>query len=661
MIFLPFFVDNPEENLERLYPPSMFRNVDRDRFKRPVEETNAKNDTELMGITAKLLEKLRPLCEEIFWDKCAYCERNIPTFEERVAYWRPAGYTQNPVTKIQEKGSYPWFQNEPRNVYYCCSSCAVSQNNQFPTQEALSDARNWAVAQREVPLLLAPYEDDPSKHLKFCADGAVEAQIDSETGEKSPRGEATIKVFGLNRADLVAERHQTLEQFRERLKDGGDTHWLNRWLDPSHRFAGALWQEYRRNVWSGSHSLAHVAALQRVTERENAITVAVGKLEKQSVSEAQRSPEVAKIAISRRYTPPPKTTSVKIESVLIRDFRGIHYLELKMPAPSEDVAITFDPTLRSLLKPHARSDDVASAPCLLLLGENGAGKTDVLQAIALALLTNHERESLALDSSKFVNQGKDKASVKITTDRGVFSLQITAKEGFQSTLPTGFEATTPPPLLLGYGTFRDVRPLNDARASEKPPTHPICNLFKNRDYLLDTEWWCEHDREILNIAARLIPHNAVKLKKEDGKPLVNLFATQGGADNLGIDQLCSGHRAIVSLVCDIIYKLQNLSGIPVTERKTTEGIVLIDELELHLHISWRQIILRRLRSEFPKVTFIICTQDAHLASSGREGEIRRLSRESASSPVKVKTISAQELMHQSMSEMLNTAAFRVNE
>lgn len=75
-----------------------------------------------------------------------------------------------------------------------------------------------------------------------------------------------------------------------------------------------------------------------------------------------------------------------------------------------------------------------------------------------------------------------------------------------------------------------------------------------------------------------------------------------------ISQLSDGYKCTISLVADIAYRMAvlnpHLLGNVCTE---TDGIVLIDEVDLHLHPAWQQRILGDLMAIFPKVQFIVTT------------------------------------------------------
>lgn len=73
-------------------------------------------------------------------------------------------------------------------------------------------------------------------------------------------------------------------------------------------------------------------------------------------------------------------------------------------------------------------------------------------------------------------------------------------------------------------------------------------------------------------------------------------------------QLSDGYRCALSLIADIAYRMAilnpSLKGNVLAE---TNGIVFIDEVDLHLHPEWQQVILSNLMEIFPKVQFIITT------------------------------------------------------
>lgn len=85
--------------------------------------------------------------------------------------------------------------------------------------------------------------------------------------------------------------------------------------------------------------------------------------------------------------------------------------------------------------------------------------------------------------------------------------------------------------------------------------------------------------------------------------------------------LSDGHRCMLAMVGDIAQKAAKLNpqfGSNVLEQ--TEGIVLIDELDLHLHPSWQRHVIDDLRRTFPKIQFVCTTHSPFLIQSLRSSE-----------------------------------------
>ncbi len=94
---------------------------------------------------------------------------------------------------------------------------------------------------------------------------------------------------------------------------------------------------------------------------------------------------------------------------------------------------------------------------------------------------------------------------------------------------------------------------------------------------------------------------------------------------LPLSNLSDGYRSMVSLVSDIAYRAIKLNphlGIEVV--RETAGIVLIDELDIHLHPTWQQRIVANLKSAFPKIQFIVTTHSPFIVQSLKSHEIINL-------------------------------------
>lgn len=87
-------------------------------------------------------------------------------------------------------------------------------------------------------------------------------------------------------------------------------------------------------------------------------------------------------------------------------------------------------------------------------------------------------------------------------------------------------------------------------------------------------------------------------------------------------ELSAGYRNMLSLVADIAYRMAMLNPQLLDEvTQKTEGIVLIDEIDLHLHPIWQKKILKTLRTIFPCIQFIVTTHAPSIISSAKREEL----------------------------------------
>ena len=90
-------------------------------------------------------------------------------------------------------------------------------------------------------------------------------------------------------------------------------------------------------------------------------------------------------------------------------------------------------------------------------------------------------------------------------------------------------------------------------------------------------------------------------------------------------ELSDGYHVFIALVADIARRavmLNEIDGADAPAR--VEGVVLIDELDLHLHPRWQREALPRLRNAFPRLQFIITTHSPQVLSSAENRQVRHL-------------------------------------
>lgn len=88
-------------------------------------------------------------------------------------------------------------------------------------------------------------------------------------------------------------------------------------------------------------------------------------------------------------------------------------------------------------------------------------------------------------------------------------------------------------------------------------------------------------------------------------------------------ELSDGFHIFLALVADIARRavmLNEIDGADAPDR--VEGVVLIDEIDLHLHPRWQRVVLDGLRNAFPRLQFIVSTHSPQVLSSAENRQVR---------------------------------------
>jgi predicted ATP-binding protein involved in virulence len=90
-------------------------------------------------------------------------------------------------------------------------------------------------------------------------------------------------------------------------------------------------------------------------------------------------------------------------------------------------------------------------------------------------------------------------------------------------------------------------------------------------------------------------------------------------------ELSDGYHVFIALVADIARRAVMLNEIDGTEAPARlEGLVLIDEIDLHLHPKWQRVALHGLRKAFPRLQLVVSTHSPQVLSSTENRQVRRL-------------------------------------
>jgi hypothetical protein len=279
-------------------------------------------------------------------------------------------------------------------------------------------------------------------------------------------------------------------------------------------------------------------------------------------------------------------------------------------------------------------------PWLMLLGENGTGKSTVLHVTALALLGAHSFENLArtrrvLPADYVRNErSRGKVSVKLSGFPKPHRL-VLKPDRVEFTSPTD-ETTTihfegsairfegsvwdPQTLLLGYGATK----LLPRGVSTEPAATTgkgfsrVDNLFDPFVPLIDAQRWLlsltkqqfEDMEAILKDLLSLAPSARVMLKA--GEVFVQAHGT-----SVPLRQLSDGYQGVIAMAVDILEVALRLWP----NLQEAEGIVLLDEVGAHLHPTWRMRIVGALRKALPAMQFLATTHDPLCLRGLTAGEV----------------------------------------
>jgi len=297
----------------------------------------------------------------------------------------------------------------------------------------------------------------------------------------------------------------------------------------------------------------------------------------------------------------------------------------------------------------------------VLVGRNGAGKSSILSGISLVLswiiarLRNDSANGQYIPALSVHNHARngfveaqifgDKATIPNKARPGLlkeYNLSIAPIKEYTAEIRHRItrEGTCPLPVFAYYGVARAVIdiPLR-VRAHEFTPFDAYDRCLEGAANFRSFFTWfraCEdweneqnarhaHNRtehaglKAFRRAMRIFmpEYDDIKIRRH---PLAMTICKNGA--QLNVEQLSDGEKIYLALIGDMCHRLSLAN--PHTDPLKGQGIVLIDEIDLHLHPQWQSEIAQRLTSTFPNIQFIVTTHSPHVLNRVSPSSVRIL-------------------------------------
>ncbi len=283
----------------------------------------------------------------------------------------------------------------------------------------------------------------------------------------------------------------------------------------------------------------------------------------------------------------------------------------------------------------------------VLLGDNGVGKTTMLQLLACfgtkswASEQNSTHPTIYLNGvQRLLRSGKEagRASVRLFPRSGPDAPSDLLLE----TSPSGANWEAPGLIFFGYG---GARRMSLTSLQEDPWPQSLHSLFDDEAPLLNPEeWLLEADyaaakdspvqararsqrNRIREVLVQLLPDvEDVRIEmptERVSRPHVE-FKTPYGWVELG--QLSLGYRTLTAWMVDLaarLYRCYPDSPNPLAE----PAIVLVDEIDLHLHPRWQRTLMAYLSERFPQTQFIVTAHSPLVVQAAEDANVVLLRQE----------------------------------
>ena len=249
---------------------------------------------------------------------------------------------------------------------------------------------------------------------------------------------------------------------------------------------------------------------------------------------------------------------------------------------------------------------------LILTGKNGSGKTSVIEALARYLdkIFTGERENAFRNCQKELDiklNNKIESIPELADKYHYILAYYDAARVFQAERPRQIEKVK---LQDYYGLTEFPRKEFVKYLLDLKMTEALARNNNKTEKADEIQTWFAKLEQLLK---QIFDDKTVELEFDE--ETFEFHILQHGKEPFDFNTLSSGYQAVLDIILDIIMRMQNQ-----TQRSfdfNLPGIVLIDEIETHLHLELQKNIMPFLTTIFPNIQFIVTSQSPFILNSIR--------------------------------------------
>lgn len=291
----------------------------------------------------------------------------------------------------------------------------------------------------------------------------------------------------------------------------------------------------------------------------------------------------------------------------------------------------------------------------VICGENGVGKTTLIECVAHSF--SHGPSEI-LKRHALSDEGKITTEIDVdgaleTIDLVVDSFEPTDRRG-----PSGRHDLSPKLLSIKTGrvfTYKAIGAIAPDTLKQSGETYPEAStgvpLTDLKSWIVNRFLYSAHPDVLDSVQLNNFETAVLSFGMLDSRfafsrvdPRTNeiLLSTPGG--EVYFEYLSSGFKSCVAMIVGIIKETELRFNDPYIAAADFDGIVVVDELELHLHPEWQARISSVLSELFPKAQFIATTHSPHIIQQAARNQIIALER--SASGVEPRTLPEAEFAYQ---------------